>query len=611
MRLSPQFLAIACSAFAAASPLFAETIYEIVDQAQSAIMIQFPSEDSRARKMALNDLDTIIDSDKTEEEKIQVIKDRFLKSASVPVQTNVLLMNSPAQLVFRPPLQWQIQSIEIAYEIDSVTTRLFSAESLYQEENSKSHDDSTSSSDVTNINLGAKTQLDIDVGGGIQKPSKGAWNPLNWLQAKAGFQWVTSGYAGIDYNKTKSSQWTERAQRALSNNYTEKVAVLHKEETKNPHLTFYILFKNNTDKDLFLAPQDFSVTVYAGENRPLADAYPDTPLRRFRIPRNAYADLKFRAELNTSSAEKLIGYMCNNEPSIRLDRAQSTIASSDGSIEDAVQNSLQVETVPFHCRDFEMRILKYDQGKATTVADAMRAVNAVFESPWFELSDNACISLMGIPLGKADKNVDIHQLPVIVINDEPFSERIPVEKLNQPLSDAGLSVDVMDLMESSTWDNASDELRQHCFTCVKSIAESGIVEAQYWLGECCYKGLGTNENKEEAVKWWFKAAEQGSPKAQFNLGICYYNGIGVEKDYAEAVKWYRKAAKQGNSMAQNQLGFCYKDGKGVEKNIAEAVKWFRKAVEQGDETAVQALKDSAKWGVLDGDARQILKELGY
>ena len=37
------------------------------------------------------------------------------------------------------------------------------------------------------------------------------------------------------------------------------------------------------------------------------------------------------------------------------------------------------------------------------------------------------------------------------------------------------------------------------------------------------------------------------------MGVCYEMGIGVKKDKQEAVKWYRKAAEQGHSKAKDDL----------------------------------------------------------
>ena len=71
-------------------------------------------------------------------------------------------------------------------------------------------------------------------------------------------------------------------------------------------------------------------------------------------------------------------------------------------------------------------------------------------------------------------------------------------------------------------------------------------EAQYNLGVCYYTGTGIKEDKEEAVRWYRRAAENGNAMAQYNLGNCYYTGTGIKEDKEEAVRWYRKAAEQGS-----------------------------------------------------------------
>ena len=69
----------------------------------------------------------------------------------------------------------------------------------------------------------------------------------------------------------------------------------------------------------------------------------------------------------------------------------------------------------------------------------------------------------------------------------------------------------------------------------------------------------------------------------------YYNGVGVDQDYEEAVKWFRKAAKQGNGNAQCNLGDAYVDGEGVDQNHKEAIRWFQEAAKQGDVDAKQRI----------------------
>ena len=50
---------------------------------------------------------------------------------------------------------------------------------------------------------------------------------------------------------------------------------------------------------------------------------------------------------------------------------------------------------------------------------------------------------------------------------------------------------------------------------------------------------------EQAVHWWQKAAEQGHARAQFRLGEAYANGEGVEADLTEAYAWFILARAGG------------------------------------------------------------------
>ena len=129
----------------------------------------------------------------------------------------------------------------------------------------------------------------------------------------------------------------------------------------------------------------------------------------------------------------------------------------------------------------------------------------------------------------------------------------------------------------------------------RKAAEQGNADAQNSLGNCYHDGEGVDQDYEEAAKWWRKSAEQGDADAQNHLGNCYYNGEGVEWDEEEAVKWYRKAAEQGNADAQNSLGNCYYWEEGVEQNYEEAVKWYRKAAEQGNADAQYNLGNCYCW----------------
>lgn len=84
-------------------------------------------------------------------------------------------------------------------------------------------------------------------------------------------------------------------------------------------------------------------------------------------------------------------------------------------------------------------------------------------------------------------------------------------------------------------------------------------------------------------------AEQGNPEAQFNLGILYDQGRGLPKDKQEAVRWYRRAAMQADTFAQNALGDNYWEGTGVPKDDREAVRWWRLAADNGFAPAQHSL----------------------
>jgi len=58
-------------------------------------------------------------------------------------------------------------------------------------------------------------------------------------------------------------------------------------------------------------------------------------------------------------------------------------------------------------------------------------------------------------------------------------------------------------------------------------------------------------------------ADSGDPDAENDLGVRYRMGEGVEKDKEEAVRWYRKAAKHGSAAAMFNLGAAYYNGDGV------------------------------------------------
>ena len=114
--------------------------------------------------------------------------------------------------------------------------------------------------------------------------------------------------------------------------------------------------------------------------------------------------------------------------------------------------------------------------------------------------------------------------------------------------------------------------------------------AQNYLGYMYCQGQGVQQDYQQAVQWYRKAAEQGDAQAQNNLGILYDNGQGVTKDDQQAKQWYQKAAEQGDARGQYGLGAMYANGLGVKKDYQQARLWLQKAADQGHADAQTILE---------------------
>ncbi|EXX66850.1 uncharacterized protein OCT59_023636 [Rhizophagus irregularis] len=139
----------------------------------------------------------------------------------------------------------------------------------------------------------------------------------------------------------------------------------------------------------------------------------------------------------------------------------------------------------------------------------------------------------------------------------------------------------------------------------------------YLLGYFNFNGIGTNINKQKALKLYQKAVKLENNVAQYSLakmyldgdgvnknnfmvfelskelakkgysvginglGYCYDFGVGTYVNKEKAVELYQKAAKLGNSIAQYNVAWMYEYGKGIKKDVTQAIYWYKKSAEQG------------------------------
>ncbi|PKC10699.1 HCP-like protein [Rhizophagus irregularis] len=80
----------------------------------------------------------------------------------------------------------------------------------------------------------------------------------------------------------------------------------------------------------------------------------------------------------------------------------------------------------------------------------------------------------------------------------------------------------------------------------KKATENGYEAAYYYLGNI-------EKDEVKAFEYYKKSAEKGYLNGIYMHGYCYETGIGTEIDKEKAVKWYKIAAERGNKDAQKRV----------------------------------------------------------
>ena len=123
--------------------------------------------------------------------------------------------------------------------------------------------------------------------------------------------------------------------------------------------------------------------------------------------------------------------------------------------------------------------------------------------------------------------------------------------------------------------------KQEDLQALRAAAEDGDLEAQYNLARDYYYGEdGASKDEEQAFYWFGRAAEGDNIAAQYYLGLCWSRGVGTEKDWNKAVELFAGAAEQGYLPAVTELGLCYELGHGVEMDKGRAAELYQEAADQ-------------------------------
>jgi len=124
-----------------------------------------------------------------------------------------------------------------------------------------------------------------------------------------------------------------------------------------------------------------------------------------------------------------------------------------------------------------------------------------------------------------------------------------------------------------------------------TLAEQGVPQAQYHLGQLYADGKAVPQDYETAAMWYRRAADQGNAAAMDALGGAIFMGEGVDRDLDEMARLYQKAAALGHTGAKMHLAVCYDQGWGVNRDWVMAYVWFSAVVQ--DEGNGSALAEMA------------------
>ena len=125
------------------------------------------------------------------------------------------------------------------------------------------------------------------------------------------------------------------------------------------------------------------------------------------------------------------------------------------------------------------------------------------------------------------------------------------------------------------------------FKVFEPLANKGMPEAQFYLGEMYKYGLGVLESKRLAERWHRKSALISNyDYSQYALGDLYSKALVPTKSAPEAIKWYRLALAQGNAQIVADVGIMlgrlYDTGSGgVLQDFVIAYMWYSVALPNG------------------------------
>ncbi len=139
---------------------------------------------------------------------------------------------------------------------------------------------------------------------------------------------------------------------------------------------------------------------------------------------------------------------------------------------------------------------------------------------------------------------------------------------------------------------------------LQGLADQGDEHGMLGLGDCYRSGKGIDQDLDNAIYWYEKAAEKSNSIAKHNLANIYLFELNDEARFDEAVRLLEEAAPE-YPPSNFSLGVLHLNSIGVKAKPVDAVPFFVKASERNHEGAMFALfmmHCSDAWGVKVNEA---------
>ena len=122
--------------------------------------------------------------------------------------------------------------------------------------------------------------------------------------------------------------------------------------------------------------------------------------------------------------------------------------------------------------------------------------------------------------------------------------------------------------------DADPEYQDVYYTNLRDLAEAGNTPAYIMLGDAILEGIGCEQNTEEAIRWYEKAADEGDPFGNELIGEIYFMGKHAPVDYKKAFEFFTRNEGRKSFCTRYHLGEMYRQGLYVEKDPAKACEYY-------------------------------------